>query len=159
MSRLIPITRGFVATVDDDDYEYLMQWKWRLKLEKHTAYAKRQINWTINGRRLQREVLMHRELIGISGYQVDHINRNGLDNRRCNLRLTTASQNMQNRKSWGKSGYRGVRWHKTAFVSEITINKKKTHLGSFQDKVQAARAYDEAALKCFGEFAQVNFKE
>ena len=98
---------------------------------------------------------------------IDHINKRGLDNRRENLRVVDSVQNALNRKkqktynkSQTSSKYKGVGWRKshTKWVSYITINYKQISLGYFDSEIEAAKAYDEAALKYFGEFATLNFK-
>ncbi len=92
--------------------------------------------------------------------QVDHINGNTLDNRRCNLRICTASDNMKNRVIGknNKSGYKGVLWRaeRKRFVATIFAGNKQVHLGTFKSREAAAEAYDQAAIKYFGEFARTN---
>lgn len=91
---------------------------------------------------------------------VDHINRNGLDNYRCNLRPATRLQNRMNcgLSKRNKSGFKGVSWHKSCnkWVAKIEINDKSIYLGLFDDKIEAAKAYNAAAKKHFGEFAWLN---
>ena len=130
MTKIIPLTQGKEAIVDDEDFEYLNQWKWFYTSD---------------------------------GYEIDHKNRNRLDNRRENLRICTHSQNMANRRRSknNTSGYKGVSWdtvHK-GWHSQIggrKINGKT--LGLFDIPEDAARAYDEAAKKLYGEFAILNFE-
>ena len=92
--------------------------------------------------------------------QIDHINGDRTDNRIDNLRLATHAQNMRNTKisSRNTTGYKGVSWYdcNKKFVSRIHLNSKKIHLGSFNTKEEAALAYNAAALKYHGEFAQLN---
>ncbi len=107
---------------------------------------------------------MHREILGLDHgdrRQVDHINGDGLDNRKENLRICDTSKNVINR-SIGKintSGYKGVNWRKKSkkWVARIGFNNKRIYLGDFNNKEDAARAYDTAALKYYGEFAKLNF--
>lgn len=91
---------------------------------------------------------------------IDHINHNTLDNRKINLRICNNIQNKQNSRIYrnNTSGYKGVTWHKPSskWISHITINKKYMHLGYFKDKIDAAKVYNEMAIKYFGEFAQLN---
>lgn len=154
----IQLTQGKFALVDDGDFEFLNQWKWYVHPCLHTWYAYRnnEANWK------KRKTIMHRiifEHIPI-GYQIDHINGNGLDNRRSNLRLCTCAQNQWNQsmRTDNTSGYRGVFWHKSSkcWTSSIRVHGKQIYLGLFKDKESAAVVYNEAALKYFGEFARVN---
>ncbi|OHB78622.1 MAG: hypothetical protein A2Z25_16745 [Planctomycetes bacterium RBG_16_55_9] len=106
-------------------------------------------------------MLMHRQLIQPGkGYVIDHINGCGLDNRRANLRLATVAQNAWNaRKRNPRSGYKGV-WlakDKGLWRAAIVHHGKREHLGYFNDKRDAARAYDQAAKKYHGRFAALNF--
>jgi len=93
-----------------------------------------------------------------AGVKVDHQNRNGLDNQRHNLREATHAQNMQNKlpEKRNTSGYKGVWPHNGHWRSGIKVNGQRIHLGVFTDPIEAARAYDEAAIEHFGEFACTN---
>lgn len=110
-------------------------------------------------------ISLHRFLMGLKSTDkrvVDHINHDTLENRYCNLRLCTRSQNQQNRrKRRGQiltSAYKGVRWHKktSKWEAQICIQGKNKYLGLFAEEKDAALAYNEAASKCFGEFACLN---
>jgi len=108
---------------------------------------------------------MHRQVIHIPKHMVcDHINRNGLDNRKPNLRPATVSQNLCNRakrKTKTRSKYKGLEWDKTQrrWKARIQLNGKKINLGSFTNEIDAAKAYDKAAKKLFKEFACLNFTD
>jgi len=108
-------------------------------------------------------IFMEKEVLGVLGRKVtvDHKNGNGLDNRKFNLRICTRSQNQQNKKKpiSNTSGFKGVAWSKAAnkWCAYIAVNKERIHLGLFVDPKEAARAYDTAARKFFGEFARPNF--
>ena len=163
MSIIILLTHG-QQTIVDDEYAYLAELKWSAsyhkKLDKY--YARR---W--NGQKaeyLHRVILsamLHRPLERTE--DVDHINRDRLDNRCENLRLATRSQNNMNSKMKGNnvSGFRGVSWgeRNKKWVARITISGKVKHLGLFTSKESAARAFDAAAKKAFGDFARLNFEE
>jgi hypothetical protein len=151
--KRIPLTRGQYALVDDADYDYLMQWKWHILVGSSTYYAKR-----------CSAIRMHRVILDAPKDQhVDHRDGNGLNNQRYNLRLCTRAQNAQNRKLRrdSKSGFKGVRWvpGRNKWRADIKVKGKSIYLGYFTCVVKAAKAYDEAAIKYFGEFAWLNFKE
>lgn len=154
----IHLTQGKVALVDDSDFEWLNKWKWRyLKERSGAGYA---VRW--DGKHTNRKaILMHNEIMRIPlGLEVDHIDHNGLNNQRANLRFCTHSQNMMNRlrHNDNMSGYKGVsleRGHKK-WRALISINGKQTRLGIFDTPEAAARAYDEAARKYHDEFANIN---
>jgi len=152
MTKEIPLTKGKMAIVDDDDFEELSKYKWNLH-PKGYGYSK------IFGK----NTLMHRFIIGdIGDSHVDHANGNGLDNRRINLRPCTRSENMANRRGCQRnntSGYCGVAYHKKRgrWRAEIGLNGNKIFLGFYDTPEAAARAYDAAARVAFGEFAKLNF--
>jgi len=105
---------------------------------------------------------MHRLILNPpAGITIDHINGNGLDNRRENLRLAGRGQNQCNRgkQSNNTSGFKGVTWHKNLnkWEAGISISGKRYHVGFYKTPEAAARAYDDAAKKYHGEFARLNF--
>lgn len=150
----------YFAIVDDEDYEIINKKRWCVIIGKHTIYAKRTIK--INNKRVC--ILMHNVISGaISPLQTDHINHNGLDNRKENLRVCSQSENNCNKKEiLGKVKYHGVTKYckngKTFYVAFIKKDKKSKNLGTFKDPIEAAKAYDKAAILLFGEFARLNFK-
>ena len=102
---------------------------------------------------------MHREIMNCpKGLEVDHINQNGVDNRRINLRIATATQNRQNtsKQKSNTSGYKGVMKDKTKWRAMIRDNGRRIHLGMFDNKIDAAIAYNKAAIKYHKEFACLN---
>jgi hypothetical protein len=149
----IQLTQGKVAIVDDEDYEYLSQWKWHARESRYTWYAARH-----DGNKM---ISMHRAITGApSGLLVDHKDGDGLHNWRGNLRVCTLTQNGQNRRRQknSTSGYKGVSLTRENGVwgSRISVNKQEIFLGSFDSAEDAAIAYNHAALEYFGEFASFN---
>jgi len=148
--------------VDDVDYDFLIKHKWHAYKHRDTFYAKRHI-W-VNG--IRTEQGMHREILHLShrdGVEVDHINRDGLDNQRSNLRITTHGLNRHNSKKNTNniSGYRGVHWCNSTkkWVAMIAINRKQKTIGRYRSVISAAEAYDQEAVKYYGSEAILNFPE
>jgi len=159
--KKIKITQNKYALVDDSDYEWLNQWKWQWKPTKRmrTGYVER--TQRVKGTKLKLHIKMHRLIIDAKkGQIVDHKNRDGLDNRRSNLRFCTLSQNNQNFPipSNNKSGYKGVSLHKHSGLwrANVVLNGKQYSLGYFEDIKQAGLAYNNRAKELFGEFARIN---
>ena len=135
----IKLTQGKVALVDDEDYEDLNKYKWYANKDKNTFYAMR--NEIINGK--SRTVMMHRKIMN-NNYNLltDHIDGNGLNNCKSNLRIVTNRQNSQNRHINKSSKYVGVYWDKIAmnWKAQIRTNKK-IYLGTFKNEEDAHNAY------------------
>jgi len=152
----IPLSKGLFAIVDDEDYAGLMKVKWYVMAGK--CYAGRHIKRA--GK--QTTEYMHRRILQAQlGEEIDHVNHNGLDNRRGNIRVCTRSQNHGNTKKFrGSSNFKGVHWNKDrhSWHAQIRYKGKQIFLGRFTDGESAARAYDEAARQYFGEFAELNFR-
>lgn len=159
----VPLSKGKVALVDDEDYEWLMQRRWYYVSTRSGYASTRETN--AQGRPIT--IYMHRLILNAApDQQVDHINHDTLDNRRCNLRLATKTQNRQNqtkhRLYQGRatsSQYKGVSWcnFRKKWTASITKDRIRKWLGAFTDEIEAARAYDSAAREHFGEFAHTNF--
>jgi hypothetical protein len=155
MSRGIELTQGFFTTVDDEDFERLLQYKWHY----HLGYAR--TNVTISPGK-QKTLLMHSLIMGVvEGLEIDHINGDGINNRKSNLRSVTHAQNTRNlgmRKKETSSMYKGVSWHTrmNKWMSYIRFNGEKRYLGYYEIEESAALAYNEAATLLFGEFARPN---
>lgn len=148
-----------IALVDDEDYEILSKYSWCLN-PKEGAYA--QTNIRVDGKR--KTMFMHRFLLKLTnGYIADHIDGNGLNNQKANLRIVTPSQSCMNRSKFKNSSskYKGVSWRKdqNKWAAYIRLNKKQIHLGYFESEINGAEAYNKAAKKLFGEFANLNIIE
>lgn len=148
----IQLTRGKFAIVDDADFVWLSQWKWRVQPNKENFYAARK------GRSGEpKTVMMHRFILGLTGpWQTDHIDRNGLNNQRSNLRVATRSQNGANRKlRTNTSGFKGVCWNKASqkWQAAIQVLGKVKYLGVYENINDAHAAYVSAANESYGEFA------
>jgi len=161
--RRIPLSQGRYAIVDPDDHERLSKYKWYACKRDRTYYAIRGQWSPILKKRLT--IAMHREVIDVpEGLFVDHINHNGSDNRKANLRPATPADNSRNArypKINTTSKYRGV-WYnkkKKRWRAVIGINNTRKVIGNFRDEIDAARAYDKAAKKYHGDFASLNFEK
>lgn len=174
----IQLTQGKVAIVDDENFESLNENKWYIKKDNKNYYALRNIivrhqNKQKNIQQKLKTIMLHREIMEHKlnrklehNEHIDHINRDGLDNRECNLRLCNPSQNKSNsikQKTYcGKpttSIYKGVRWFKShkKWRADIKYQGKTKYLGLFDNEKDAAKAYDQKAKELFGEFVRPNF--
>lgn len=148
----IPLTQSKFALIDEDMFDELSKYLWNC----NNGYASRD-RGKADGPGPQC-IKMH-QVIG--GYRWDHISRDTLDNRKCNLRPATKQQQAINRglPSNNSSGFKGVHYRNKKWKVSIGTSYNRKHLGSFYDPVEAALAYDKAARKYFGEFATLNFPE
>lgn len=160
-TRLIPLSRGLWMLVDATDYERIgaVQWSAGRNPDDEARYAIRTVY--IPRRRTE---YAHRIIMGLPPGrtpQVDHINRDTLDNRRANLRICNRDRNVHNTglRVDNTSGFKGVSWHlnKTQWQVRITDHGRRHSLGYFNDPIEAAHAYDTAAIRLHGEFARLNF--
>ena len=153
MAKQIPLTKCKFAIVDDDDYEYLSSFKWCVNAQGYAIRGFRR-----NGAKIQVRMHLLVKPRG-EGQEVDHINGDKLDNRKSNLRIVTRKQNSYTTKARpGTSSHKGVSWskQKNRWRSRITVNGREIHLGLFCNEIDAAKAYNDAALKHYGEYAKLN---
>ena len=156
--KLIPLTQGKFAMVDDADYDWLNQWKWCACWSGWTWYAER----TTGPKGHRKHIKMHIVIMNVhKGQKVDHRDSNGLNNQRYNLRTSTDEENARNRRPQrGKtSKYKGVYWNKQTrkWHVQIMTGQKNFYLGLYTNERIAALAYDIKAEELFGEFAYLNF--
>jgi hypothetical protein len=155
LARWIPLSKGMFVLIDESDFEDISKHKWTVMTPGRCAYAYR--------RPLGKVILLHRYLMDApAGMEVDHINGNGLDCRRSNMRVCTRSQNFANRNKCSvkkTSIFKGVWWDSTRakWASAVKKNGKKICLGRFDTPEQAAHVYDKAAIRYFGKYAKLNY--
>lgn len=145
------VTR-YEIILDDSDYILYKNTTWHVRISRPSGNLYAQNN---------KSQQLHRLIMDApKGKDVDHINGNGLDNRRCNLRLCSRADNCKNRRlsKNNRSGYNGVSWYRdrNQWRAKIQLNHKTIALGYYKNPVDAAKAYNQAAIKYFGEFARLN---
>lgn len=157
-TRELTLSRGLVAIVDEADYEFLSQWKWHATSRNYAA--RNNENWG-SSPNAKRTILLHAVIMNPpEGMVVDHINRNTLDNRRRNLRNVTPHENARNKgvRKNNTSGFVGVHPYPGGLWQvEIQAAGNRKYVGRFKDRIEAAKAYDAAAVEMHGGFAQLNF--
>lgn len=158
--KKIPLSQGKVALVDDADYKSLRQHRWYANKIRHIYYVQRNIQVSNSKRQ---PIFMHRVILNApDGVEIDHINGNGLDNRRSNLRLCTCGENSRHQRLRlnNTTGFKGVtiakQMPRNPYQAQIMINNKQIYLGCHQTAEAAAKVYDAAALQHHGEFALTN---
>lgn len=157
LAKVIRTTDGYNFFVDVEDFARLSKFKWHSYFDGFHRYASRYV-----GKKAGKDVYksLHREVLNVnSKYEVDHISGDTSDNRKENLRLCTHQENMRNQgPRKGTSKYKGVSWNsaKQKWIAQIQSFGKKIYLGQFESERAAAKAYDVAAAKFYGEFAYVN---
>ena len=157
--KLVPLTKGYSAIVDDCDFEELMKYKWFVDVRLTGMYIKRH-RPDVDGKK--GNIYMHRHIMGVTetGLAVDHINRNPLDNRRENLRVCTRAENSRNsiKKTKKTDQMKGVHLRPSGrYGSYIMFERKSICIGTYNTPEAAARAYDQKAIELFGGFANLNF--
>lgn len=162
--KKIKLTQGKFALVDNEDFDFLNSFKWYYLKNafNKNGYAVRN---SPRKNRYRQPLRMHRIILNIQkGVMCDHIDGNGLNNQKSNLRICNNTENSRNRTAKGKnntSGYKGVGYLRgksgqTYIRAEISYNKKTCHLGLFKTTKEAAIAYNRKAIELFGEFARLN---
>ena len=154
--KQIPLSQGKFALIDDEDYERVNQYKWCINSNGYAVTSYRDSNgkW--------KAMKMHRFILNLNKGDslVDHRDTIRINNQKYNLRIASFVENLRNQKinKNNKSGFKGVRLHKPSnlYIAQIGINGKQKHIGYFKCPVEAAKAYNEAAIKYFGEFARLN---
>ena len=160
-TRAIPLTQGKFALVDEADYADLIRHSWSANRNRSGYNGHHDTFYAVRSKPGQ-TIRMHRQVMDAGPDQVvDHINHNGLDNRRCNLRLCSIAENARNTQGWRKrssSRYKGVSYRRRSnkWRAAITYKRKQLSLGQFDSETDAARAYNEKARELFGEFAYLN---
>lgn len=160
----IPMRNGGFALINEEDVALVLPYRWYARIGAANSLTQYAVStFRIPGGKGKRGgIYMHRLIMSAApGTRIDHANRNGLDNRRENLRFCTQSQNVTNRiyKSNKSSGFRGVQFNKNnnKYRVWVTVKGKHIHGGYYRDPAEAARVYDKMALEIFGEFAVLNF--
>lgn len=157
--KQIKLTKGKSAIVDDEDFEWLNKWKWHLHTSSGKMYAKRTIypknkNILPHHTRIKKDLLLHRVVMNYFGKKdIDHIDGNGLNNKKNNLRICSHSTNLRNCKtpSTNTSGYKGVCWHNNRWEARMKVNGKIINFGNFNNKDKAI----ESIKKAFNDYFNV----
>ena len=168
-TREIPLTKGYVAMVDAEDYSWLSQYSWSARISHNKDGSIKNV-YAMRGIRKKEEsenpiYQMHRLILGITdpAIEVDHVDFNGINNSRDNLRVATDSQQQGHTRlrKTNTTGFKGINYFEKLkkWGAHIGCRGKLKHLGLFADKIEAAKAYDKAAKELFGEFAVLNFPE
>lgn len=163
MTREIPLSRGLVALVDDEDFDWLNQWKWNaLGTGRRRAHFYATRSATVEGRRVL--IYMHRAILSLGPGEIgDHSNGNTLDNQRANLRACSKAENTRNQAPQSRALPKGVyavtRGPRTLYGASIKVDRVSKFLGHWATPEDAAKAYDAAARLHHREYARVNFPD
>lgn len=161
MAKEIELTNGMKAIVDDEDYDYLLDYNWRALKNGKTYYA-------IFGKRVNGKysnTWMHRMIMDAKNREdeINHIDHNGLNNQKNNLRKTTHKKVMwqKNAADSKPTKFKGISFHKPSkkWRARIFVDGKMKYLGYYKNEIEAAKGYDNEQKKHYGEFANLNFKE
>ena len=152
--KTLKLSTGEIVFVDDEDFEKLNKFRWYRWSRKGCSYA----IGRMGGRRMLK---MHNVVTPPPlGREVDHKDRNGLNNQKSNLRFANRSQNNANNTSWSKWGFKGVSFHRNCpnrpFFVRCALKGKVYYDSSFSTPIEAAKAYNRLALKLYGKFANLN---
>jgi hypothetical protein len=154
----ISLTQGYTALIDDEDYDLVSQYKWCTQITGTKYYAVSRTSRLNDANKKQHRIYMHRLILNPpKKTEIDHIDGDGLNNQKNNIRVCSHKENQRNQLKHkdGKTGYKGLYYRDGKY--EVYANH--TYIGSFIDEIDAAKAYDIAAKKYFGEFANLNFQE
>lgn len=159
--KLVSLTRGYFAKVDDEDYDRVSKFKWHVCITKENRkYAARNVRVGPRSENRVDVILMHRFILSAPpNTEVDHRDLDALNNVRSNIRITDAAGNRRNRavRKDSASGFKGVQARSGKWRARIRINEQMKTLGTFFSQEEAAKAYDKMALELHGEFARTNF--
>lgn len=155
--KKIKLSQNQFTLVDNKDFKYLNKFNWYVHSGGNTVYAARNSK-TINGKR--KTIWMHKEIMKTpKGMETDHIDGNGLNNQRKNLRICTKSENQHNRSKYkcNTSGFKGVSWHigHKKWGASIQSSGKQIYLGYYDSKIEAYNAYCNACTKYHRDFAKI----
>ena len=162
--KLLPLTKDKFALVDDDDYYWLSQWNWFAVEIKNTWYARRSKKKGVLRSNEKYEIYLHRIVMRCSDidFVIDHLDKNGLNNQKENLRMCTKSENNKHTSSHKNSSsqYLGVSYDKNRnkWSANLMNNGKRILFKRYNTEIEAAKAYDITAKTQFGVYANLNFK-